>query len=469
MRFLSLSIKWFKDFSSKKLLWIIIVIWIGSSFSSHKWNNKLPHNIIIWDIVSYYSLLPATVIYGDLMMRNMDEYPEYMNMRKWIYQRVAEDQRIAIKYTCGLAILYLPFFFLGHVSSFVLPYASDGYSNPYQFWLAWSGLTYAFIGLVYLRKILKKYFDEEITCFTILAIGLGTNLYYYSAYESPMPHAISFGIIAMFLYYMIKWYELTTMRYSIYVGILLGLIVLCRPSNAIIILVPLLYGVSHAGNPKKLLAFLWLYRTRFLFIIVLSLVVCSPQFFYWKYITGDWFYYSYRNEKFIWDNPEIFYGLFSYRKGLLVYTPIYFFALMGILLLPKYNTKFFSSIAIFAPLNIYIIFSWWIWWYAGCFGQRPFVDTFALMALPMAACFNWMKINLSFKVRILPAVVISFTILNLFQTYQYRSNIIHWDGMNKASYWAGFGRISNPPWSLFEKPDYKKAKKREEILETIFD
>ena len=57
---------------------------------------------------------------------------------------------------------------------------------------------------------------------------------------------------------------------------------------------------------------------------------------------------------------------------------------------------------------------------------------------------------------------------NLFQTFQRRRLIIHWDSMSKESYWAFFTTIkmeSREDWNrqekLLIKPNYDKARKGE--------
>ena len=54
-----------------------------------------------------------------------------------------------------------------------------------------------------------------------------------------------------------------------------------------------------------------------------------------------------------------------------------------------------------------------------------------------------------------------FVSFNLFQTFQYRKTLIHWDSMTKAAYWAVFLKTNFPEnyGELIETPDYEEAKK----------
>ena len=78
----------------------------------------------------------------------------------------------------GMSILYAPFFGMAHVYAKASAYEADGYSMPYRFALVFSALFYVLVGLLFLRKTLKHFFDEGVTSLVLLAVGIGTNLFY---------------------------------------------------------------------------------------------------------------------------------------------------------------------------------------------------------------------------------------------------------------------------------------------------
>ncbi|HEX3008381.1 MAG TPA: hypothetical protein VHO90_12290, partial [Bacteroidales bacterium] len=130
----------------------------------------------------------------------------------------------------------------------------------------------------------------------------------------------------------------------------------------------------------------------------------------------------------------------------------------------RYARSFTIPLFVFVPLNIYVIFSWWCWWYGGCFGQRAFIDSFALMAIPAASLLKY----LSGQVRWTKAVgigLISLSVLiSIFHTAKYYYGSIHWDSMTKEAYWNSFMKLR--PGEGFQEslrtPDYEKAIKGEE-------
>jgi hypothetical protein len=439
-------------------------------FSLKQWQNAESNNRIIeWDVVSYYSYLPATFIYKDITLEFTKDTSKHYEQKHLFWYQVAPNKGRVIKMTMGMAILYSPFFLIAHAyASSSDSYKPNGFSVPYEFMLAISDLFYLFVGLFYLRKLLLTFHSESIAAITLIAILFGTNLYYYSSSTLAMTHSYTFALVAIFLYQFIKWYEMPNFKGTIFMGFVCGMIILVRPVNIIILLFPLFYDMNtKLGLVNKIEFVKRSWKLILLFVFMITLVF-FPQLLYWKYVTGNWFFYSYMDERFYFNNPHILQGLFSYRKGWLLYTPMILFAILGIILLYKRNKKLFTPILVFFFISIYVVYSWWSWSYGGSFGSRPMIDFYALYALPMAACFEWLfkksKVVAGFSL----TVIIFFISLNLIQSYQCRNGIIHWDHMTKESYWNVFlktnltdeERIAND--KLLCNPDYQKEMKGED-------
>jgi hypothetical protein len=199
-----------------------------------------------------------------------------------------------------------------------------------------------------------------------------------------------------------------------------------------------------------------------LIILLAAFAVLLPQLFFWKVNTGHWLFYTYGQEGFFFDRPRFFLGLFSYRKGWLVYTPLMIFALAGIPLLLKNAREFFWPVVVMLPLHLYIIFSWWDFSYGGSFGARPMIEFYALLSLPLGALLWYFKKNILIF-RTLQLAMLLLVMLNLFQTLQYKYGIIHFAEMSGKAYWASFGRLSvdQSYYDLLEPLDYSKLIKGE--------
>ena len=162
---------------------------------------------------------------------------------------------------------------------------------------------------------------------------------------------------------------------------------------------------------------------------------------------------------FIGGNPHFIAGLFSYRSGWLVYTPVMFFALAGITILFKRLKEFSWAILIFMALATYIIVSWWCWWYGGFFGMRSFVDYYGNLAIPLALIFTEIAKIKKHSFIIILFIVVLAVAQNIFFTEKYKSSSIHWDSTTKASFWHSFWHIKPQQgyWELLRRPDYQKA------------
>jgi hypothetical protein len=196
---------------------------------------------------------------------------------------------------------------------------------------------------------------------------------------------------------------------------------------------------------------------------LIAVLVWVPQMIYWREMTGQWLYFSYgSDERFFFNHPVIINGLFGFRKGLFIYTPLLIFAFAGLTILWKNRSPHMAAIAVFVPLNIYIILSWWCWWYGGGFGQRAFIDSYALMAIPAAALLQFaLTADRKWLRKAILAAWSLLFLLGVYNNIQYYYGAIHWDSMTKEAYLDSFGRIRPSAHfnDLLEAPDYDKARK----------
>jgi hypothetical protein len=140
----------------------------------------------------------------------------------------------------------------------------------------------------------------------------------------------------------------------------------------------------------------------------------------------------------------------------------------GAIICFKKQPPLFWSIFIFTILNVYILSSWWCWWYGGSFGMRPMIDCYGLLAI-------WLALFLQYLYKKTKPVFISITLLigffvyvNLFQTRQARICWIHYDSMTYEAYKIVFLNETNikkytaEEWeNMLDEPNYEKAKKGE--------
>jgi hypothetical protein len=417
-------------------------------------------DVIKWDVIGYYSYLPATFIDKDLSLSFIT--PENKIQYNGIKYAYVDDKNgnHVFKYSMGMSVLYAPFFFVAHLLAQSLGYPQDGFSVIYELFIEFSGLFYILFGLWYLRKLLLQFYSEKIVAFTLLFVFFGTNLLCYSTVEPAMSHAYTFSLFSIFLYYSVEFYKKITLKNTIILAICIGMIVLVRPLNVFFLLPLLLFNCYNFNDLKTRFSFfVHHYKYVFIFLVIVSLIIL-PQFLYYKYVTGNYFVFSYGKERFYFDHPHLFDVLLSFRKGWLIYTPIMAFALYGIWIMRKQPINGFKlSILLLLPLYLYLISSWWCWWYGGSFGQRSLIDIYPLLVLPLAAFICQMQDFNKIKKQLIYLIMFFFLLLNIFQTFQYKYNIIDFDGMTVKEYVHVFGTLEDEKidTTFLKKPNYERA------------
>jgi len=421
------------------------------------------------DVQFYYAYLPALFIHHDIYLHYAESDS---SVRQWQVDPLKlPNGNNLIKMTCGTAVYYFPFFILAHGYALLTDDAT-GYSMPYEVLLILGGAFYSIFALFILRKILLRYFSDGVTAITIASVMLGTNLFYYSAYEGLMSHVYVFFTLVMVIWFTMKFHDKPTIINSIALGFFCGMSLLIRPNNGLFIVFPLLYNVTSVKTLRAKWQLLLSNYKRISAGMLVFLIPCSLQLWYWKIITGHWIFYSYLGEPFYFNDPQFLNGLFSYRKGWLVYTPIMIFSIAGIFVSYRKLKSFYIPMVVVLALESCIIFSWWCWWYGGSFGLRAMIDLYSLLVFPMATCYE--KLFMRNWTRYFTIAFSSLLIaLNLFQTAQYRNGIIHYDSMTKEAYWYVFLKPSLNPderkklEDLIEFPHYDWWKDREKFKEQL--
>ncbi len=419
--------------------------------------------IIESDIISYYEYLPSTFIFQDLSLNYVDKAENDVKQR--IFYEKAENGGRVIKTTMGVAYFYLPFFVFCHHLTPSLDYAQNGYTPPYRISIVLSSIFFYILGLIFLKKLLSKYYENKVVFWTILIVGAGTNLVNYATREAGMSHVYSFCAIAAFLYFTDKWYKKQTAITFYIICFLLGLITIVRPTNLMVGLIFLLYGIGSISDFKKRLQLIWDKKQLLIIGAIIAFIPIFPQLLYWKYTSGSWLFFSYTdNESFFFNDPKIWQGLFSYRKGWLLYTPLMALTFLGLCIPNKYFNKQKIGIGIFIALLFYITFSWWSWWYGGSFGSRVLIDHYAIFGLAIAAFLAFL-LKQNRIIRYLSLLIIAaFIYLNQFQNYQYREGFLHYSGMNKKTYWMMFmndTKITQEYYDSLDEIDNEAAKRGE--------
>jgi hypothetical protein len=390
--------------------------------------------IIVADGIGYYDYLPSIFIHRDINRKgNLKSSPvnERINALD-IY--IDYKGQLLNKYSCGTAILELPFFYFN--KTFNTKGNESGYEKSYQKSVFYAAVFYLFLTLIFIRKLFILYnIRASVIFLSQLLLVLGTNTFFYAHFNASFSHIYSLFLISLFLF-LAKQYFTTYKPFFFYlIFLVLGLIFLVRQINIIIVFsLPFISGSwSNFINGLKQL---FLSKKKFIIGTILFIAVISIQSLLWYLQVGEFIVYSYNNEGFDFLNPHLLDILFSYKKGLFVYTPMLLIPfILSFLLLYKRQYFLFFSFYFFFILLTYLLSSWWSWFYGCSFGLRAFIDFYPLFFLIFVISIKYLDKKIQ--------VIIFFTQfslipINLIQTIQYNKYILHWINMDKESYWNIF-------------------------------
>lgn len=400
----------------------------------------------------YYAYLPATFIHKDA---------RFQFLRKAIVKHDTYDFIVGIninagpgavvnKYYVGTSMLIAPFFAVNYgYQSWVNGDPGDGYERTYLGTVSYAALFYYILGMLALILFLKSYKISNFTIsFLIVGLTFGTSLNYYTVHCPAFSHVYSFFAINWFLYVgrLFALRQKTGLLYVLFA--FAALIFVLRPTN---ILVVLLFPFLFSGWKAFTSCLRDILRFRKLQVvggILLFALIFSPQLLNIYLQTGKWGFNTYTDESFEYlTNPKIREVLFSYRRGLFVYAPFLLLMIPGLWFFFRKDKYLFAGWVLVFGISLYLIASWWCWWYGGGLGMRPLIEFSLLMALPIAFL-------LEASLRIFQPLYLVLLYLGcwVYQTYQFQfnNNILHFDHVDKEFFWQIFMKTDmRNAWGIF--------------------
>ena len=407
--------------------------------------NTLPEHTLTIDSdgSGYYAYLPQWFIYSDSPHFSFltKICKKYKTDKFTSGLHISGDQGTS-KYFIGTPICISPFFLMNHFLNKLKGVNSDGYSKDFQLSVSISALFYSLFGIIGLIKLLKLFnLSNSIIALMVVFTSVGTSVNFYASFNPAFSHIYSFCAITWFLYYSKKWVSTSQSKYVIYLGFLLGLIFLIRPTNIFIVLIiPFLFN-NYLGFKIALIELVKNNKSKILTAIFLFLGLVFLQVYNVYSQIGQWTLNTYSNEHFDYLlSPKWFEVLFGYGKGFFVYNPILILLLPAIVWGLIKRTYLTIGFLLFFLVIIYLTSSWWCWWYGGGLGMRPFVDFTSLFILMIALFYNSThSVVKSFVLLYAVCMIYFYQILQI----QFNKNILHYDLMTKDKFWSIFLKTDN--------------------------
>lgn len=312
--------------------------------------------------------------------------PEYFLKGNWDYFE---------KYPIGTAVCQLPFFLAAHILTLLTdPGQADGYTLIYDWAVGIGGIVYYLMGTWFLYRVLGRILPKKWAFGSILLLTAGTALPLYATKYAAFSHIKTYAILSVLMYLMMRIVngEEDGFRIHFFCGLLAGLLVVIRNINAFLLLFYVLYGLGckeeWREHRKKMFSV-----HRLLPNLLGAGLLIGLQMILWKIATGHFICYSYQGESFSYlSNPQITETLFSDAKGLLIFSPVLIFSVLGMFFLKKTGCKkFCAGVVVLFALELYTTSAWWCWWLGGVYSIRSFVDIFPVLAIPVGAFFCWLE------------------------------------------------------------------------------
>ncbi len=388
------------------------------------------------DPAGYFGYLPVIFIYDldpDALPADLKEY----NGLKINVEKI--PGKIHIQYTCGIAMLQSPLFFA------VWAFASDntypeGFAGAYDKVPVATAAFWFVMGLYWLFLFLRKNHGARSSLLAIIAIVFGTNVFYYAVYEPGYSHIYNFGLIAGFLL-LTQRLIAAPGRWGIFClwCLTLSFIVLIRPVN-IIVLVAVFMDMNNFRQTKdRLLIFVKGWRIPV--GIAIAFLVALPQLIYWHYLTGNFIYYSYDNERFTHLlDPDLLKTLFAPGNGLFPYSPILLPVVLGLLVMVFKRERNSRMVLFIFLAAIYLTAAWYNPRFGCGLGMRNMVDLTPFMALPAARLFEIAMLKNGGRILaalfLLSSIYLAQTLTGSFNNCFFGKG--DWD-------WAEYGRLITKP------------------------
>jgi hypothetical protein len=395
-----------------------IALTLFLTFNKHSKSGYFNYHSEIWaDRAGYYIYLPTALKYNF----NTDRFPDSIDAKTGNGFNIDTlNNKVITKYTYGVALMQSPFYCLADLFAKPLNQKRDGFSPIYHWSINLASVFYLVLGMFFLKKFLSTRYGSSIAILTVLVLFFATNLYYYSIAETGMSHIYSFSLFCMFLYFLQATNYLKKISFgkSFLFGILVGLIILIRPTNVIFLSACLFLDLDKKSLIINRIQRFTRLKTLIPAVIGITIIIV-PQLLYWNYISGSLINYSYGKEGFNWSSPQIMSAWFSPSNGLFLYTPFYLLMLMSLFLMIRNKKRNGVYILIMFLIISYTFSAWWAWSFGCSFGSRSYIEYLAIFSIPVAYGFRELKkLNRINKASISLLIVLCI-VFNLKMTYSY--------------------------------------------------
>lgn len=290
----------------------------------------------------------------------------------------------------GTALLWSPFYAVGHAVARLTGAPADGYSQPYVAAVAYGSALYGLASLVIAVDCARRILGRRGTG-AALTVWFGTPLIFYMYVAPGFAHACSAFAVALFIWTWLRVRERWTPAGAAALGAVGGLLPMVREQDLFLL----------AGPAVDFLRFAWHRRSTsdlvppVLAAAVAFVIVYTPQLLAYYALNGHPSPTTLVTRKMTWTAPHFFDVVASPQHGLFFWTPLALVAIGGLVWLAMRarpagtgapDSRWIACVLlIMVVLQVYVSGSVESWTVAGSFGQRRFVALTPVFVIGLAA------------------------------------------------------------------------------------
>ena len=387
------------------------------------------------DEVQYYVYLRSLRFDGDLDFAN--DYARFneLNPQSGIDASLLQPNRIRPKTglygniaPIGSAIMWSPFFLLadglvrvGNMFGAAIP--ADGFSWPYIYSVCYASALYGLLGLLLSYQLARRYVSVFAATLASVTIWLSTPLVWYMFVQMPFAHATGFFLVALF----VTIWERTRTKHKeqstknkealssikhqapsiprrswrawLALGVVGGLMTMTREQLGLMLLIPAVEALIQYGMLLRGRATLrqWMALfDRHVFFLAVFLLTLTPQIAVYQILNGSPRPAGEVSGKLNWCSPHLIDTLIDYdprpsawcnvtndptaafppfAHGALVWSPVFAFAIIGLLLLWRRNQLLCAVFVLALVAQVYVNGAFGTTWHlSGAFGFRRLIE-----------------------------------------------------------------------------------------------
>lgn len=401
---------------SHPAFWLPVLLAFGIYFYTH--GLRFDVRMIVSDGWGYYLPLPSIFVYGDPHLAFLNRPDLAGDVLQYRFSD-GTFQGLSVygagyldKYAFGTAVMQLPFFLAALLVAQFRYAAVNGFEPAFQIANAVSGAFYFGLGSFLIYRACRIRHAALPSALALVATIMASNILHYASGEASFAHVYGYCLAAGLVYLTVRSVEdgePPTLPAFMLFGTLMGLAVMVRPTNAVY---SLLFVVFARGTTFRQL------MTGGACAFLASAIAASPQMIWWYVTTEKPIYYSYAGEGFKFASPQLLGYMFSVRKGIFFWHPLYLLMIAALLAsIPRRPLEAaVSSLVVLAA--IYLGASWGDYTFGDSFGSRQSIELLPILMVPFAGA-----ISLVLKSRWRSAATALMALLIAINLIQYRGYI----------------------------------------------